>query len=243
MPLARSLAFVCWLFAGVASAATFSVPLRFEPVTSGSDHWLAAPFDLGLEFAEIESVTVAIELPDGFDQVGYCTGNSCASSDLFIEVVALGRTSDPFLPGDQEVYFSPHAWQVDNGTWQRRIGPNENSFSVVPVHPNEALGDLDKSLLVPPLSIPFVWPEGLLQGRGVAAFAEVITGSSWSRPPSRQLRLPTRSTLVSPTHVETTLSPVTGTTLTVTGTLVPEPSSAAMTLLAMIGLGRARSRR
>lgn len=219
MHIGRSIALCCFLVCGVADAATFSLPLQFEVASSGSNLWLEAPFDLGLHFEQIQSATVSITLQDEFTPSFFCTGYSCYSSQLLIDVVSPEDTGDPFAPDGQQLISFPSAQNLSDNIWQRQIGWTVygGPLELTPVD--------DEEELLPPTLVSYIWPDGLLQGRGTAVLALESTSSGTGLSPnvaySRALRLPD--------------SMVLSATLTVTGQPVPEPSSMAV-VAPMIGV-------
>lgn len=227
MLLARFLAAACALFGCVAHAAVFSIPLDFEVVISGDDQWLAAPFDLGVQFNHIDSAVVTVTLSQEFEAYHACSGYSCWTADLLLDVVAPGKTGDPFVPEGQEVYATPGAQSLSDNIWQREIGRTLVFGPLV-----ETLEENEEISLLPSTG-SYVWPEGLLEGRGAAVLALEQTNGGTSLNPGapsvRRLTLPNGQVLSA--------------TLTVTGQVVPEPSALATAAALLVAWGLRESKR
>lgn len=215
--------------AAVADAGSWSAPLSLAVVAGDRGDYLAADFELdlgaGVQLREIESVSVSITLPDGYQLLAYASGYSSVYSSLRI---ALGEAGDAGIEGD---LLALNDFFPSNG-------PLVRSVSSAPAgQPQEyevplrlTLGQIC-SLTDPPTCTdppvvdapPIEWPEGWLEGQGRMAIADVVRSSAISPggpagPTTTALRLPT--------------SEVVDASITITGVAVPEPASAALTGLA-----------
>jgi hypothetical protein len=192
--------------AGSVRGAVFTVDLAPTVQAAPDGEYLSAAFDLGIKFTAIQSVVLEFVMPAGYEGSFVRTGYSSYSQTLEVKLHETGT-----LPG------SLLRFEEGMSTNLPRVAANEQTQVLFY---NLILHMLTDDWFGSPPALR--WPSFLFEGEGQISLYEL--NSSWSHS------LPTGITVSSTT--EWLLPPaVEDMRLTITGTLVPEPSCVMLTSL------------
>jgi hypothetical protein len=195
-------------------AATMTVPL--SPVVTAGPHgdYLSAEFDFGTKFADIDSVTLEFTLPNGYQGFIATTGNSISSRNIDLVLHDLGTSAADPNPTDT------------------RFGRRQSLLNISAASPY-SFQFKDLTDFGNPLFAGIAWPDFVLQGRGQVSLIDIFVVSS---QPLLQEAGSISTTSWSPP------SGMSGLSLTIVGTLVPEPNSVLICLFGVASLAMFRRR-
>ena len=138
--------------AASTNGATFSTDLTLAPAASPRGEYLTASYNFGVAFRDVHSVTLALNMPDGYQGTAMTTGNSSLFRSLSMQI---------HDPADQPPveYFSQYlgtsALDVPSGSMDFIMGR-----LLVNAGGSTTLAD---------------WPGFLLSGSGYVSFIDVTT--------------------------------------------------------------------
>jgi hypothetical protein len=211
--------------AGSARGAVFTVDLTPMVEVAPDGEYLSAAFDLGVELTAIQSVVLEFVMPAGYEGTFVRSGNSSSSQTLQLKLHDTGTLPDSLIG----LYVGGQTGLHEGiSTNLPRVAANEQThvlfYNLIHYMMTDDPG---------PTPSPLRWPSFLFEGEGQISLYEL--SSSWSHS------LPTGAT-VSSTN-EWLLPPaVEEMRLTITGTVVPEPSSVLFATLA-VAAGALRRKR
>ena len=187
-----------------AYAATFTVPITLEEATAPDGSYLSAPFDFGISFSQVESLTLEFVMPSGYEGTVLSTGNSSYIRSLGIVSHDASAQIELLLPLGATYSLSQSVFRI----------PAEATTSIGFLSPPLYIGER--------IEVASTWPSFVLQGSGRIALIDI--SSSYSHP------LPTKI-VVSSTITWSTPGSVIVASLTIVGTPVPEPHCLLLLLL------------
>jgi hypothetical protein len=200
----------CIALPAVAHGATFSIELQPTVTTGAYGNYLAAPFDFGTAFSQIESFKLEFVSATGYDGGIGSTGNSTFSK--LLKVAA--------HEGDAPLTSPPNVLDLDS------VGFSQTYFHVPANTPTEArFGPLTFSIGTENPEI--IWPDFSLAGRGWISMIDEASG--WYHP------LPEGITLSS--SLGWKVPEIASARLTIVGTVVPEPSAVVLFCCGLAAFG------
>lgn len=137
---------------GFAHGATFSADLTLARAVGPRGEYLTASYDFGVAFREIHSVTLALDMPDGYQGTAMTTGNSSLFRSLSMQIHDLAD-QPPVEYFSQ--YLGTSALDVPSGSIDFMMGR-----LLVNAGGSTTLAD---------------WPAFLLSGSGNVSFIDVAT--------------------------------------------------------------------
>lgn len=215
-------------------ASSVTVPLDFEVVETADGAEVVAAFDFGVKFSEIESVTFSFVMPEGYEGTAVSTGNSSYTQYLLLELRDEAGLPDSGCVG---ICMVNALWSVPAGQLNTYNFLGSTIFEIKPTEDWEWVGAGETRTIPEAMNLPDwlpdapyffhgVWPDIFLDGVGQIAVADYSSFATHLI-----------STGAFGSVSETRMAPdITMATLTITGTLVPEPSGVICEVV-LVGLG------
>ncbi|MEN0109365.1 MAG: hypothetical protein AAF805_01460 [Planctomycetota bacterium] len=241
--------------ASLASAGQWSAPLDFLKVLDPQGDRLSAAFDLGLArpLRRIDRVEIEFTMPDGFRGESVRSAYSTVNSNLAVVLTdseGAGELAELFFASQVRLEGVPSraSWLLINAPAGERttivapLLPSEVQPFPLPTLPAIELplpGSTAAAVAGEPsatrdqsdVTFPVAWPESLLSGAGRVAFSERVETASTS--PNWPFDQTLSIELGPPPAIESG-------TITVFGSLVPEPTAMGLALVAIAVVVRRR---